>query len=281
MIVGHVHPGTGAGPGPIELVTAVAALLVASVYLLAAHRLRHRGDTWPRRWDASFAAGSAGVASAAVGPLPGGPLTVHMIQHLTVGMAAPLLFVLARPLTLALRSLAPGTTRRSLLALARSRPVGWLVFPPLAALLDIGGLWLLYRTGLFAAVQRDPWLHALVYTHVLAAGLLFTFAVCRLDPVRHRWGLGVRGATLLAAGAVHAVLAKALYAAPPPGTAFASADLHAGAQVMYYGGDLVEAAVATVVAASWYQATGRARQRRRRRPDTGPKSCTVGALTGP
>ncbi|MGW6782669.1 cytochrome c oxidase assembly protein [Streptomyces sp. NPDC054987] len=263
-VPGHVPPGTAAHDGAVELVTALAAVLVACAYLLGAHRLRRRGDVWPRWRDASFSAGSAGLVSAATGPLPGGPFTGHMLQHLTVGMVVPLLIVTARPLTLALRALAPGTTRRGLLRLARSRPVGWLVLPPLAALLDVGGLWLLYRTQLFATAQHDPWLHALVHAHVLAAGLLFTFAVCQLDPVRHRWGLGVRGVSLLAAGAGHAVLAKTLYAAPPAGTAFTAADLHTGAQVMYYGGDLVEAAVATVVAGSWYQAVGRARQRRRR-----------------
>ncbi|MFD3695164.1 hypothetical protein ACFWUZ_03255 [Streptomyces sp. NPDC058646] len=37
--------------------------------------------------------------------------------------------------------------------------------------------------------------------------------------------------------------------------------------MMHYGGNLVEAALATVVAARRYQANGRSRQRRRRRPD--------------
>lgn len=268
MNLAHAHPGPAMGPhpgpGPAELVTVVAALLVAAAYLLAAGRLRRRGDGWPWWRDVSFSVGGCGVAWAAVGPLPGGPFTAHMVQHLMVGMAAPVLLVLARPLTLTLRTLAPGAARRGLLTLARSRPVAWLLFPPLAALLDIGGLWLLYRTGLFAAMRHEPWLHAVVHAHVLAAGLLFAFTVCQLDPVRHRWSLTVRGATLLAAGAAHAVLAKTLYAAAPPGTSFASADLQAGAQVMYYGGDLAEAALAVVVAASWYRATGRAQLRRPR-----------------
>lgn len=56
----------------------------------------------------------------------------------------------------------------------------------------------------------------------------------------------------------HAVLAKSLYAGGPPGTAIAAADLHTGAQVMYHGGDLAEAAFAAVPAASWYRTTGRA-----------------------
>ncbi|WP_250292189.1 cytochrome c oxidase assembly protein [Streptomyces atroolivaceus] len=276
----HLHAVTG--HGLFEPVIAVAALLAAGTYARAAGRLRHRGDVWPRWRGVSFTAGSAAVAWAAAGPVPGGPFTAHMTQHLILGMTAPLLLVLARPLTLALRILSPGVARRGLLALAHSRPADWLTFPPLAALLDLGGLWLLYRTELFSAMQHRPLLHAVVHAHVMAAGLLFTFAVCRLDPVRRRWGLLLRGTTLLAAGAAHAVLAKSLYGAPPPGTAFRAADLHTGSQVMYYGGDLVEAALATVLAASWYQFTGRVQMQRRRRADAGrrPRAAT-GAAAGP
>lgn len=265
MTLAHVHPGPATGPGTGQLLTVVAALLVAVAYLLAAGRLRRRGDAWPRWRDVSFTAGGVGTAWASWGAVPGGPFTGHMIQHLVVGMAAPLLFVVARPLTLALRALGPGRARRGLLVLARSRPVGWLVLPPLAALLDVGGLWLLYRTELFAAVRQHPLLHGVVHPHMLAAGLVFTFAVCQLDPVRRRWSVAVRGATLLAVGAAHAVLSKTLYASPPPGTDFAAADLHSGVQWMYYGGDVVDAALAVVLGVGWYTAGGRARARRTRR----------------
>lgn len=253
----------------------MVALSAVAAYLLAAARLRRRGDAWHRRRDLSFTAGGAAVIWAVLaGPVgapmggpaggpPGGPFTAHTAQHLAAGMAAPLLLALARPLTLALRALPPGRVRRALPALARSRPAAWLLFPPVAALLDLGGLWLLYRTRLFATTHHDPWVHAAVHAHVLAAGLLFTFTVCRLDPVGPRCGLPVRAATLLAAGTAHAVLAKTLYAAPPPGTAFTTADLHAGAQLMYYGGDAVELALALTLGAQWYAATGRARTRAR------------------
>ncbi|MFD5127604.1 cytochrome c oxidase assembly protein [Streptomyces olindensis] len=267
--VHDVHPvpaETGSGPGsltePYIAVLAVLAVLAAGVYLLAAHRLRRRGDAWPWPRDVAFTTGCVTVAWAVSSELPGGPFTAHMTQHLIVGMAAPLLLVLARPLTLALRSLPPGRVRQGLLATAHARPVGLLLFPPVAALVDIGGLWLLYRTGLFAAAQHQPLLHAVTHTHVLAAGLLFTFTVCQLDPVRRRWRLAVRGPALLCAGAGHAVLAKSLYAAPPPGTAFTTSDLHTGAQLMYYGGDLVEIALAVALAVQWYTITGRATARR-------------------
>ncbi|CAL9666908.1 hypothetical protein SUDANB176_07270 [Streptomyces sp. enrichment culture] len=265
MTLAHVHPGPATGPGTGRLLTVVAVLLVAVAYLLAAGRLRRRGDAWSRWRDVSFTAGGVSTAWASGGAVPGGPFTGHMIQHLIVGMAAPLLFVVARPLTLALRALGPGRARRGLLVLARSRPVGWLVLPPLAALLDVGGLWLLYRTELFAAMRHQPLLHGVVHAHMLAAGLVFTFAVCQLDPVRRRWSVAVRGATLLAAGTAHAVLAKTLYALPPPGTDLTPADLHSGVQWMYYGGDVVDAALAVVLGVGWYTAGGRARARRTRR----------------
>lgn len=264
MTPAHVHPGP-AGPGPAELVVGAAVLLVTVGYLAAAGRLRRRGDSWPLIRDASFAAGGLGTVWATLGDPWGGPFTQHVVRHLVVAMMAPLLFVAAHPLTLALRALAPGGVRRRLVAVAHSGAVALLFFPPLAAVLDVGGLWLLYRTELFAATAHRPLLHSAVQVHMAAAGLLFTFAVCGLDPVRRRWSLGVRGATVLAAGTAHAVLARTLYSRPPPGTAFTTADLRLGAQWMYYGGDLAEAGLAVLMGVAWYAGAGRARARRRRR----------------
>ncbi|GGV19017.1 hypothetical protein GCM10010182_45820 [Actinomadura cremea] len=265
MHPGHEH-GTTSGAEQLPTLGAVAAAVLAvAVYLVAAGRLRRRGDAWSRWRDACFATGGAALAGAMIVPLrldvpAGGAFTVHMGQHLVAGMAAPLLLVLGRPVTLALRMLRPGRPRRALVAVAHSRAAGLLVFPPVAAALDVGGLWVLYRTPLLAATHDRPLLHAAVHAHMIAAGILFGAAICQLEPVRRRWGLPLRGLTLLVAGAAHAVLAKTLYVAPPPGTAFATGDLHAGAQLMYYGGDLVELALAAVLAVGWYTATGR-RQR--------------------
>lgn len=248
-----------------ELLLAAVAVGTILAYSWGADRLRRRGDAWPWHREAAFTIGAWAIAYACVGPLPGGPFTIHMGQHLILGMGAPLLLVLARPPTLALRALRAGRARRTLLAFLRSKPAAWLAFPPVPALLSVGGLWLLYRTPVFAAVQPQPAAHTLLQAHVLLTGLLFTFAVCQLDPVGHRWSLAWRAGTLLAAGAAHAVLAKALYAAPPPGTAVTAPDLETAAQLMYYGGDLAELALAAVLALQWYRAVGRARAREHRR----------------
>jgi len=235
---------------------ALLALGGVALYLIATIRLRRRGDAWPWPRNVSFATGGISLLVAALGGVPGGEFTAHMGQHLIVGMASPLLLILARPLTLALRVM-NGRLRRNLLRASRSRGVGWLVFPPTATVVDIGALWVLYRTGLFAETDDNPWLHAAVHPHVLVAGSLFTFAVCQLDPVRLRNGLVLRAGSLIAAGAAHAVLAKTLYNEAPPGTAFAATDLARGAELMYYGGDLVEISLAVVLAVQWYAASGR------------------------
>ncbi|MFX1756307.1 cytochrome c oxidase assembly protein [Rhodococcus sp. As11] len=266
----HDHP-TYTGPGVLALVVLIAAGVGIALYTGAAVRLRRRGDAWPRWRDASVVAGAGAVAAAAVLPLPGGPFTSHMTGHLLVGMVGPLLIVLGRPMTLLLRSVPGGRTRTGLLTVLHSRPADLLTVPVVAAVLDMGGLWVLYRTPLFAAMHDDVLVATVVHLHVFAAGMLFTVAICRLDPLRRRYGLPHLAVVLLVAGATHSVLAKTLYAQSPPGTTFDVLDLQTGAQVMYYGGDAVGVALAVVLAVRWYGEVGRARTRavtagRARRP---------------
>jgi putative membrane protein len=238
-------------------VAVTVCALVCAMYALSTARLRRRGDAWPWLRDCAFTAGGAVLAWGLCGPLPGGPFTVHALRHLFVGMAAPALLVVARPLTLTLRVLSPGRVRRGLLSVTRSAFVRGLMLPPVAAVADLAGLWALYRTGLMAATHHRPALSGVSHLHMLAGGLLFSFAVCQLDPVRRRRSPQLRAVTLLAAGTAHAVLARSLYAAGPPDTDFAGSDLRVGAQIMYYGGDAVELGLALVVAVQWYTAAGR------------------------
>lgn len=268
-------------------VTGALLLVAALAYpagLLAGER---RGRAWPVARTLCWYAGLAVVAVATLGPLAdpsltgpaghaghlghggpaadGGPLggtaagplggsaadgTRHALGHLALGMLAPLLLVAAAPLTLALRGL-PAAAGRRVSAVLRSAPVRVLTLPAVAAVLDVGGLWLLYRTDLLAVASRSPAGHALLGLHVLLAGYLFTWSVVGVDPAPHRPGTLHRGVVLVLAAAAHAVLAKSLYAAPPPG---ATADAaRAAAQVMWYGGDVVELALLGMLALRWYR----------------------------
>jgi putative membrane protein len=255
----HAH----AAEFPAGWLALALGVLVFAGYEAGAWRLRRRGDRWPPVRDVAFGLGAATAAGAVLVPGPAG-FTGHMLQHLLLGMLAPVLLVLGRPGTLLLRA-ASSTVRRRLKPVLTSRFVAVLVFPPVAAVLEAGGLWLLYRTGLFAATGHEPVVHVLVHAHVFATGVLFTASVCVLDPVRHRAGFGVRAAALVGAATAHAVLAKTLYLTAPPGVVLAVADRQAGAQLMYYGGDVIELGLALVIALRWYAARGRAEAHARRR----------------
>lgn len=136
-----------------------------------------------------------------------------------------------------------------------------------------GGLLLLYLTPLYGWSRERPAVHALVLAHLLAAGCVYTWAVAGPDPAPRRPGLPTRVAVLVAAGGVHAFLAKLLYAHPPAAhhagshaVAGAASDggsveaFRTAAQWMYYGGDAAELVLAAMLFAWWYRRTAPARR---------------------
>jgi putative membrane protein len=189
-----------------------------------------------------------------------------MATHLLAGMLAPLLLVLSAPVTLALRTLPVVPARRVSRVLA-SGPLTVLIHPVTAAALNVGSLWALYATPLGGAMLGDPLLHYLLITHFVFAGYLFTASIVGRDPAPHRASFGLRLVVLLLAVAAHSVLAKHLYAHPPEGSTADSA--RAGAELMYYGGDLVELVIIVVFFAQWYS---RPRGERRREPTPGGRA---------
>ena len=74
--------------------------------------------------------------------------------------------------------------------------------------LDLGGLYLLYLTGLYQAAERDSVIHAAVHLHMFLAGCLLSWAVIGIDPIRRRPGTRGRLAALVIAAAGHDTLAK-------------------------------------------------------------------------
>jgi putative membrane protein len=175
----------------------------------------------------------------------------HMVVHLLLGMIAPLLFALGAPVSRLLRTVSVRTGRR-ITRLLRTAPVRVLTEPAVAAVLDIGGLWLIYRTGILAAMHSHPWLHLAVHVHMVVAGFLFAVTVLDTDPLPHRRSHLHRALVLLAAIAGHDLLAKSLYADPP--ALVPVAQVETGAMIMYYGGDAVHLVVLVLLCAHWYRA---------------------------
>lgn len=214
---------------------------------------------WPRRRTALWLAGNVAAAAALGGPLAtaaDGDFVAHAVTHLLLGMIAPLLLVLGAPITLLLRALPVSRARRVSRTL-RMRPLRILTEPTVAATLNVGGLWLLYTTEMFAVAQRVPAVHLLVHAHMFLAGCLFTVVMISVDPLPHRRGYLHRSIVLILALAAHDVLAKVLYADPPSGVPGPEAE--SGAMIMYYGGALVDVVLMIMVCSRWFR--GRSRPR--------------------
>ncbi|WP_456269200.1 cytochrome c oxidase assembly protein [Kushneria sp. AK178] len=237
--------------------TAAVALPVIALlwlaYLAGVWRTR-RQKPWPRWRTALFTAGCATLAVAFAPDLMHAAhqdVRMHMVVHLLLGMFAPLGLVFAAPMTLLLRNLPPGGAR-ALVRFLGTRPVRVLTHPVTAAILDIGGMYLLYMTSLYAQSLHSLWLANFLHLHFVISGTLFTWAIAGPDPAPHRPRWRTRMAVLCVAMAAHATLGKLLYAFEfPRGTGAGVEELQQAAVWMYYWGDLAEAVLVAVLMLVW------------------------------
>ncbi len=264
----HDHGGadaTALGPGTSWLI----AMLVAAVavYVFATTKLEARRIYWPMLRTTAWLFGVLSVALALIGPLTERAhhdFAAHMVAHLLLGMLGPLLLVLAAPVTLVLRVL-PVSTARRLARLLASSPAAVPTNPFVAGALNVGGLWVLYRSDLFGMMHTNSVVHVVVHVHVLAAGYLFTFAVLGgPDPAPHRVSAPWRVTALISIIAAHNVLAKTLYAHPPADVTAEQARV--GSEIMYYGGAPVEVALIILVCRPWLLPRKRIRSQEQKAP---------------
>jgi putative membrane protein len=239
-------------------------LAAAAGYAVGVHRLRARGHHWPVTRSAAAAAGLCCLALAILPAPPGTGFPGHVVQHLLMAMLAPLLLALSAPVTLALRT-APVRTRRLMVAALHSRMIRTLMTAPVVLFLDVGGLYAYYLSPLYDVAHHQQWVQALVHLHMFLAGCLLSWYLVGRDPIPRRPTLPVTLGVLLAAGAGHDILAKLLYAEHNPTVDGSPIQLHLGAQMMYYGGNVIEVLLAVIVMTDWYQRSGRRLARERRR----------------
>lgn len=235
------------------LTSFLAGLILLYWTAAAVSNRRHR--IWPAHRYVCWIAGLTCIGLSLAGPLARlapANFPVHMLGHLLLGMLGPLLIAFSAPLTLLLRSI-PVPFARRISRLLRSKPVHFIAHPLVATLLNIGGLWTLYTTGLFTAMHQNLILHIAVHFHVFAAGYLFTVSLIYVDVVPHRRSFRIRAFILIIAMAGHGILSKYLYAHPPEGVPSEQAKL--GGMMMYYGGDAVDLVLVLWLCMQWYRSS--------------------------
>jgi putative membrane protein len=246
----------------VLLVVVVAA---AAGYALGVHRLARRGRSWPRSRSLSFAAGLVVILVATQSGLAAYDrvlFSLHVVQHLLLGMVAALLLVLSAPVTLALQA-SGRTGQRRLLRALHSHPVRVMTHPVTAWLLFGGTLAVLYFTGLYELSLRNNWVHAAVHAHFLVVGFLFMAVVVAVDPIPVALGFGARLLYVLVALPFHAFLGVAILTADDvlaagwyenvvrDWGASPLSDQRTGAGLLWVAGELFGVVAALVVVRRW------------------------------
>jgi putative copper resistance protein D len=187
-------------------------LLAGGLYLVGVQRLAARGRSWPRARSVSFAAGLIVIVLATQSGLARYDrvlFSLHIAQHLLLGMVAPVLLVLGAPVTLALQA-GHRTAQTRVLRVLHSRPVAIGTHPLVVWILFGGTLVVLYFTGLYELSLRNDWVHVLLHVHFVVVGCLFMAYVVGVDPLPRALGYGARILFVAVVLPFHAFLGVAL-----------------------------------------------------------------------
>lgn len=202
----------------VDLLWAFAAGFGVFFYLAGVIRLRRRGDRWPVYRTVLWLLGMLmlfWVTSGAVNAYQDYLFSVHMLGHMLLTMAIPLLLVPGAPITLALRAIEKrddGTRGgREWIMWAVHTPVARVVTHPLvAAGIFIGSLWAFYYTDLFRWTLYDHLGHEWMVAHFLISGFLFVMTLIGIDPLPYRMPYAGRLVTLIVVMAMHAFFGVAM-----------------------------------------------------------------------
>ncbi|MFY9713918.1 MAG: cytochrome c oxidase assembly protein [Microbacterium sp.] len=202
----------------LDILWLVVAGFGLFLYLAGAWRLRRRGDRWPIHRTVFWVLGMLMLVWVTGGPINAYQeylFSVHMLGHMMLSMAIPLLLVSGAPITLALRAIRKrddGTRGgREWIMWAVHSPFARVVTHPfVAAALFIVSLWAFYFTDLVRWSMYEHLGHEWMVMHFLASGYLFVMSLVGADPVPYRLPYPGRLITLIAVMAMHAFFGVAI-----------------------------------------------------------------------
>lgn len=190
--------------------------VLGALYACGLRSLRKRETAWPISRTISWYAGLLIIAWATFGGLGVYAhvlFSAHMVSHMMLSMVAPILLILAAPMTLALRTLPgprqPGelAPRQLLIAFLHSRFSRFVTHPLVGPSLFVASLYGLYFTDAFGALMSSHLGHSVMELHFLAVGTLYYYVLVGIDPSPRNLPSLVRFGILLVTVPFHAFFA--------------------------------------------------------------------------
>ncbi|GAA2978774.1 putative copper resistance protein D [Microbacterium terrae] len=271
----------------IDLVWAFAVGFGAFFYAAGVWRLRRRGDAWPIYRTVLWLCGLAGllwVTGGVVNVYQDYLFSMHMVGHMLLTMAIPVMLVAGAPVTLAARAIRKrddGTRggREWILWAVHSPVARVLTNPFVAAGIFIGSLWIFYYTDLFRWSLYDHLGHEWMTAHFLISGYLFVLTLIGIDPVPYRLPYPGRLLLLIGIMAMHAffgiaiMMQEGLMVAEWFGSmgrtwgATPLEDQYTGGGIAWSVGEIPTLILAITVAIQWSRTDARAQKRSDRHAD--------------
>ena len=202
----------------IDLIWLLISTLGIVLYLVGVWRLRKRGDTWSPARTISWVAGMLLLAWITSGPMNVYEqylFSVHMIAHMMLTMAVPVLLVPGAPVTLISRAVQKRTdasegVREWVLWAVHTPYAQFVANPYFAALNFASSLVVFYYTPLFSWATREHVGHEWMIVHFLITGYLFVQSLVGVDPGPKPINYPVRLMILLGTLTFHALFGLSL-----------------------------------------------------------------------
>ena len=174
----------------IDILWITICLVLAVFYLFGVYRLHKRGDAWPVYRTASWLGGLGllfYITNGAMNAYEHVLFSVHMIAHMMLTMAVPILLVPGAPVTLLSRA----AEKRHDDSRGLREWVLWAVHTPyarffgnpiVAAIMFASSLIVFYFTPVFGWSMREHIGHEWMIVHFLITGYLFVQSLIGADP---------------------------------------------------------------------------------------------------
>ena len=271
----------------VDVLWAFAVGFGAFFYIAGVWRLHRRGDRWPVYRTVLWLGGLVSllwVTSGSINAYQDYLFSMHMVGHMLLSMAIPMMLVFGAPVTLASRAIAKRSDGsrggREWILWAVHTPFARVITHPLfAAAMFIGSLWAFYYTDLFRWSLYDPLGHEWMVAHFLISGYLFVQSLVGIDPVPLRYPYPFRLLTLIGVMAMHAffgiaiMMSTGLFVAEWFGSMGRTwgdtplVDQYTGGGVAWSIGEIPTLILAITVAVQWSRSDDRAQRRSDRQAD--------------
>jgi putative copper resistance protein D len=273
----------------IDILWASICLGLAVAYIYGVWRLHKRGDKWAWGRTASWLAGVAllfYITNGAMNAYEQYLFSVHMIAHMMLTMAVPVLLVPGAPVTLIARAAEKRTDesrglREWVLWAVHTPWARFVSHPIVAAVLFASSLVIFYFTPIFAWSTHEHIGHQWMIVHFLITGYLFVQALVGVDPGPKPMPHAVRLMLLILTLTFHAFFGLALM----QGETLLLADWYGamgrtwgvtpiedqqiGGAIAWGIGELPSAVLTIIVSRQWFNADAREQRRADRASDRG------------